>query len=299
MDGDAYYAEATKRNIGLLTLQEQDRLRNCRVAIAGMGGAGGGYVTTLVRMGIGALNLADFDRFSVANINRQQGAMRSTLDRPKTEVMAEIARDIHPGIDVRAFNDGIHPGNIDEFLRDVDAVLDALDIFAMPARRLLYRRARELGKPVLFGAPPGFSAAVAAVMPDGMSFEEYFDIHDGMSDFEQMIAFAVAMAPSGTHWQYMDSSRVDSSEQAAPSIASALTLTTGWLATELLVVLLKRRPPLAVPRYMQFDPYLGVLRKGRLRWGNRGPLQRLKRWVIAKKLESQKDKVVFTPMSSG
>lgn len=296
MNDDGYYAQATKRNIGLVTREEQERLRTSRVAIAGMGGAGGGYVTTCVRMGIGGLSLADFDRFSVANVNRQQGAMSSTIDRPKAEVMAEIARDIHPDVDVRVFNNGIHPGNIDDFLKDANAVLDALDVFAMPARRLLYRRARELGIPVLFGAPPGFSASIGVVMPDGMSFDEYFDIRDGMSDFEQLIAFAVAMAPPGTHWRYMDSGRVDSSEQAAPSMASALTLTAGWIGTELLVVLLKRREPLTVPRYMQFDPYLQVLRKGRLLWGNRGPVQRFKRWAIAKKFAAEKERVVFTKL---
>ena len=53
--------------------------------------------------------------------------------------------------------------------------------------------------------------------------------------------------------------------------------------TETLVALLKRRPLRAAPEFTQYDPYLGIFRHGRLRWGNRGPLQRLKLRFIASK----------------
>lgn len=96
MTPDEYYRDATKRNIGIVSRAEQDVLRGARVGIVGMGGAGGIYLTTLVRMGIGRFHISDFDTFSVVNINRQAGAMSSTIGRPKAEVMAEIARDIHP-----------------------------------------------------------------------------------------------------------------------------------------------------------------------------------------------------------
>ena len=98
MTPDKYYRDATKRNIGIVSRAEQDVLRGARVGIVGMGGAGGIYLTTLVRMGIGRFHISDFDTFSVVNINRQAGAMSSTIGRPKAEVMAEIARDIHPGV---------------------------------------------------------------------------------------------------------------------------------------------------------------------------------------------------------
>ena len=36
------YGSAFQRNLGLISEEEQRKLRNCRVAIAGMGGVGGG-----------------------------------------------------------------------------------------------------------------------------------------------------------------------------------------------------------------------------------------------------------------
>ena len=284
---DDYYQLATKRNLGIVNESEQQTLRRARVAIPGMGGAGGIYLTTLVRMGIGHFHIADMDTFSTVNINRQAGAMQSTVGRLKTEVMAAMARDIHPGVDIKTFDQGIQADNIEDFLRDVDVVVDALDVFAMSARLLLYRTARRLGKPVLFAGPLGLSATMAVVMPGGMSFEDYFDIRDGMTPFETLIAFIVGLAPAGTHWKYMDTTRVQATDHAGPSSAASLSLIAGVMGVEVLVLLLGRRAPLAVPAYSQFDPYLGTYKRGRLRWGNRGPLQRLKRWLVARKFRDQ------------
>ena len=112
---DSYYEQATQRNLGIVSPSEQQRLRASKVAIVGMGGAGGIYLTTLVRMGVGHFHIADFDTFSVANTNRQAGAMHSTMGRPKAQVMAEIARDILPGVEVTEFGEGIGAHTVAEF----------------------------------------------------------------------------------------------------------------------------------------------------------------------------------------
>ena len=280
---DEYYQTATKRNIGIVSRDEQDKLRQARVAIVGMGGGGGIYLTTLVRMGVGHFHIADFDTFSVANVNRQAGAMSSTIDRPKAQVMAEMARDIHPGVDIQPFDSGLGPHNVEEFLGGVDLVLDAIDVFAQPARLLLYQSARRLGIPVLFGAPLGLSATLGGFAPDGMRFEDYFDIREDMQPFDIMMRFIVGIAPKGRHWTYMDSSHVAPEDQTGPSSAAAISLVAGLVCTEALVAILKRRPLTVAPKFLQFDPYLGRYWRGRLRWGNRGPMQRLKLWLAAKK----------------
>ncbi len=283
MTPDEYYALATKRNLGIVSPEEQQQLRRTRIAIIGMGGGGGIYLTTFARMGIGHFNIADFDAFSVVNVNRQAGAMQSTIGKPKVEVMAGIARDIHPGVDVTCFDHGIGEHNVEAFIANADIVIDAVDVFAQPARQLVYRTARKFGKPVLFSAPLGLSATLGVFMPDGMTFEEYFDIREGMDAFQHMVAFLVGLGPAGTHLNYMDLSYVEPAEQAGPSSAAAISLMAGVVGAEALAILLKRRPAFAIPCYAQFDPYMGVYKTGKLRWGNRGPLQRLKRRLVEKK----------------
>lgn len=281
------YRTAFARNLGLVSAEEQERLRCTRVAVAGLGGVGGIQMQTLARMGIGAFNLADFDEFSLANMNRQVGATHRTVGTPKVEVMSAIARDINPDVDLALFPEGVTPENVEAFVRDADLVVDAIDFFSMDARRLLHRTARAMGKPVLFAAPLGFSATLHVFTAQGMSFDEYFDLHDGETPFDQVAAFAVGIAPRGTHWQYMDASRVDLVAKAGPSMASACALSAGLLTTETLAILLDRRAPQASPRFVQFDPYVCIYRRGRLVWGNRGPWQRLKRWLVKRRFASQ------------
>ncbi len=90
------YDEAFCRNLGLISPTEQQRLRNSRVAIAGMGGVGGIDMVALARMGIGKFTIADPDVFEIRNSNRQYGAMRSTNGQAKAEVMRNIVHDINP-----------------------------------------------------------------------------------------------------------------------------------------------------------------------------------------------------------
>ena len=77
------YSEAFSRNIGWITEAEQQTLRNKRIAIAGMGGVGGSHLLTLTRLGVGNFNIADFDKFELANFNRQMGATVSHIDQEK------------------------------------------------------------------------------------------------------------------------------------------------------------------------------------------------------------------------
>lgn len=284
-----YYDQAVSRNLGLVTAEEQQRLKNSRVAVAGLGGLGGVNLLTLVRMGIGAFNIADLDEFSEVNTNRQVGATSSNVGRKKTDVMAEMARDIHPLIELNVFDRGVQPDNIYEFLEGVDVVVDSIDFFQMKVRRLLYKTARELKIPVVFSAPLGFSGTLHIFTPEAMSFDCYFDIHDKMSNYEQLVAFAVGLCPRGTHRKYMDSSKVDLSTQSGPSLSSACNIASGLLTSEVLCLLLNRgdRVVKAVPHYTQFDPYRNIYRKGRLLFGNRGPLQMLKRWIVARRFNSQ------------
>ena len=129
MTPDEYYALATKRNLGIVSPEEQQQLRRTRIAIIGMGGGGGIYLTTFARMGIGHFNIADFDAFSVVNVNRQAGAMQSTIGKPKVEVMAGIARDIHPGVDITCFDHGIGEHNVEAFIANADIVISAAYFF--------------------------------------------------------------------------------------------------------------------------------------------------------------------------
>ena len=286
---DQYYQEAFSRNIGLLTPSEQKVLKNSRVAIPGMGGVGGVHLMTMARSGIGRFNIADFDIFEPVNVNRQFGATASSFGRPKLDVMKEQALMVNPYLDINTFPDGLTADNLDEFLKDVDVVIDGLDFFSFDMRRLLFNTARQKGIHVITAGPMGFSSALLVFAPDrGMAFDEYFNITENMSSEDKSLAFALGLSPRPTHIRYMDFSRVDLKQKAGPSLNIACQLCAAMAGTETLRILLNRKGVKPVPYYFQFDPYLMKLKKGRLYFGNKNPVQKIKMNIVKKMIAANK-----------
>ena len=84
------------RTEALIGKENQDKLKKAKVAVFGLGGVGGHTVEALARAGIGHLVLVDYDTYDITNINRQIGALHSTIGRYKVEVMKERILDINP-----------------------------------------------------------------------------------------------------------------------------------------------------------------------------------------------------------
>jgi len=269
------YDEAFSRNLGWLLESEQLRLKHTRVCIAGLGGVGGVHLLTLARLGVGAFSVADFDTYAQANFNRQVGASMSTLGKKKTDVMVAMAQDINPDVDIRVFDQGLDAANLDEFLKDGDVYLDGLDFFALPMRRLVFARCREMGIPAVTVAPLGMGAALLNFVPGGMSFDDYFQFA-GQTEDEQALRFLVGLSPSMLQMSYLvDRSRVDLAQRRGPSTAIAVQLCSGVAAAQVLKLVLKRGKVIAAPRGLHFDAYRNQLQRTWRPGGNRNPVQRL------------------------
>jgi molybdopterin/thiamine biosynthesis adenylyltransferase len=275
-DGSTFsYAEAFSRNLGWVTRAEQERLRSARVAIAGLGGVGGSHLLTLARLGIGRFHLADFDRFDLANFNRQAGANVHTVGEPKLDVLARMARAINPQVELTHFPEGVTAGNLDAFLAGVDVYVDGLDFFAFDARERTFAACHAARIPAITVAPLGMGAALLNFVPGGMSFEGYFRLADVPED-EKILRFLVGLSPAMLQRGYLaDPSFVDFAARRGPSTAIACELCAGIAATEALKLLLGRGRVIAAPRGLQFDAYRGRMARTWRPLGNANPLQRL------------------------
>jgi molybdopterin/thiamine biosynthesis adenylyltransferase len=280
------YAQAFDRNIGWLTTVEQQKLRNTRVAIAGLGGVGGAYLMTLVRLGIGRFNLADFDTFEIQNFNRQAGASVATLGRSKIDVMKEMALAINPELQINAFPDGVNRGNMERFLEDVDLYIDGLDFFVLDERQRVFARCAERDIPAITVAPLGMGAAMLVFLPGKMTFEQYFRMGD-KPEAEKAARFLVGLSPSMLQMGYLvDRSRVDFVGRKGPSTVIACDLCAGIAATEALKILLGRGRVVAAPWGIHFDAYKNKLRRTWRPQGNGHPLQRLLIGVVKRRYAS-------------
>ncbi len=283
------YHTAFSRNIGWVTAAEQALLRTRRVAIAGLGGVGGFHLLALTRLGVARFSLADFDRFDLANFNRQVGATMSTLGRPKLDALVEMARDINPELDLRTFPPGVTSANLGEFLDGVDLYLDGLDFFAVRARRETFAACAERGIPAVTAAPLGMGVALLSFLPGRMTFEEYFQL-EGRSESEQLVRFLVGLSPAMLQLGYLvDRSRVNLAEHRGPSTVMACHLCAGVAATEAVKILLGRGKIRAAPWGSHFDAYRGKLKHTWRPGGNRNPIQRLAIAIAGRQLGAALD----------
>ena len=102
----------------LLGKEKTDRLRRAHVLVVGLGGVGAYAAEMIARAGVGRMTIADADVVAVSNINRQLVALRSTVGRPKAEVLSERLRDINPALELTV---------VDLYIKDEEtyALLDA------------------------------------------------------------------------------------------------------------------------------------------------------------------------------
>lgn len=124
------------------------KLKGAHVAVFGIGGVGGFTTEALVRAGVGELTIVDHDTVSESNLNRQIIALRSTIGRKKTEVMADRLFDINPDLVLHKRDEMFLPANSDSFdFSSFDFVCDCVD--TVTAKLELIRCCREAGVPVI------------------------------------------------------------------------------------------------------------------------------------------------------
>ena len=132
----------------LIGKEALDRLKQCKVAVFGIGGVGSYVVEGLVRSGIGHFVLVDSDKVSLSNLNRQIIATRQTIGRPKVEVARDRILEINPQAEVEIHEIFYLPETAEGLVRpDMDYLVDAVD--TVSAKVDLAVRAQALGVPVI------------------------------------------------------------------------------------------------------------------------------------------------------
>lgn len=258
------------RMIGILKQQNLDTLAAKAVAVPGAGGAGFTHAESMVRMGIGRIKIADFDTFSAINIGRQFGATIHTVGKNKVDVLGARLRSINPAINVESF-DGVRKDNIDRFLDGVDIVCDAIDYFAIGPRRLMYGEARKRNIPVVIAGPVGFGANLHIFDPQGMAFDEYFDLRDGQSEDEMLQNFGAGLNPGQLYRYHLDNQNLDFKNRSGSVLSSACLLCTALVGVVALTRLVGKGIALKpVPHVYQIDIAAGKFAEVHVPDGVRG-----------------------------
>lgn len=133
----------------LLGKEKLTLLRNANVLVVGVGGVGAYAAEMIVRAGVGRMTIADADRVSESNINRQLVALHSTIGREKCDILAERLKDINPSLKLTTVNRFIKDSETDELLDSdkFDYVVDAID--TLSPKLALIKGAMDRGIPLV------------------------------------------------------------------------------------------------------------------------------------------------------
>ncbi len=106
--------------------KQLELIKNARIGIAGAGGLGSNCAHILVRCGFEKLRIADFDKVSLSNLNRQLYHSRH-LGKLKVECLTEILEEISPGLQVETFPVKLDSTNIHQVFDCCDVIVEAFD----------------------------------------------------------------------------------------------------------------------------------------------------------------------------
>jgi len=258
---NTFYNQMTVRNIGIFTPEEQNKLKNCCVAIAGVGGVGGLLAERLIRIGVGKLCITDPGTFEPTNFNRQFGSTTKTIDTNKAEAVYAELHEINPYADIDYDIHGIRSQE-DAFrlVEKADIVVDEMDFPMLKESIYLQRAARKKGIFYMFSAALGFGCVATIFSPEGYTLEEYNGIPRDM-DLAQFEPGRISMdkvtsrLPSYVFdgmnheklGQMMEGKEPISTNSIGVGLTSILT------ANETVNVLLQKKPIITAPNYIHID----------------------------------------------
>jgi len=249
-----FYKKSFVRNIGVFNEQEQEKLKNSTVSIAGVGGVGGIAAERIVRLGIGHLKIADPDIFEEANINRQFAATVQTIGENKAKAVGRALKEINPSLKLDIYPEGINENNIEDFLNGADLAIDEIEFFSFKERSLLHKKAREYGLYSMTAHSIGFGSPLFVFDPKGMSFDEFYKIPKNekeMENYKFPLEKAVVEVPKYASNEVI--MKVLQGASAIPTVSVGCSLAASMLTTETALILLDRRKPVVVPKCIRID----------------------------------------------
>lgn len=248
---DDYERERLKRNLGFFetyasltqsNYSMQERLRDCKVTLLGLGGVGSHLSLDLLGLGIRDLRVVDFDKVELSNLNRQIVYSEAAIGQRKVDVAVRRLRDYYPraaisGVDLRLSS-----------VEDVEGVIADRDIVICAADRPKFHVNNWVNE-----------ACVRARIP----------FINGGAQLQRSIVYMIIPGVTGCVECWLRSGAIDETEQAlrkemeqrhgresgiGPDMAAfgpMVTVLTGMMVTELVRFVTGIAPPIAAGRLVE------------------------------------------------
>lgn len=133
LDEAEFVRVRTDRNRNKITGEEQALLSTKKVGVIGLSVGQSVCITLALERTFGELRIADFDTLDLSNLNRIRSGVHLLGERKAVNVAREIA-EIDPFLKVTPYFEGVHEGNIEDFLTNggkLDLLVEECDSVAV------------------------------------------------------------------------------------------------------------------------------------------------------------------------
>ena len=148
------------REVGV---EGQERIRQGKVLIVGLGGLGSPVALYLAAAGVGTIGLVDGDVVDLSNLQRQVIHSTPDVGRLKVESAREKLLRLNPGVQVQIHADFLSAENALELIRPYDFIVDGTDNF--PVKFLINDACVMAGKPFSHGGILRFEGQTFTHLP--------------------------------------------------------------------------------------------------------------------------------------
>lgn len=107
----------------------QDKLRNAKVLIVGVGGLGCPAALYLVGAGVGKIGLMDHDRVDLTNLHRQVLFQESDVGKPKARAAKEYLSARNGDVVFEVIDEALNVSNALSIFKNYDIIMDGTDNF--------------------------------------------------------------------------------------------------------------------------------------------------------------------------
>ena len=156
-----------KRHLMLPQVDEagQEKIKNSRVLIVGVGGLGSPVAMELACAGVGTIGIVDFDVVDISNIQRQLLYTENSVGKSKVQQAKERLAAMNSEVNIICIEDRLDETNATEIFENYDIIVDATDNFDV--RYVISDTCVKLGKPHIYGAIYEFYGQVAILGGEG------------------------------------------------------------------------------------------------------------------------------------
>lgn len=142
----------------------QEKLRQARVCIVGVGGLGSSVSLYLAAAGVGSLGLVDYDIVAISNLQRQVLYRTTDIGEKKVLCAKERLVALNPGVSITAYDERLNAENVCDVIQQYDIIVDATD--TLDAKFMLNDTCCKARIPLVHAGVTGFSGQVMTIVPN-------------------------------------------------------------------------------------------------------------------------------------